>query len=375
MIASHIHLVIGLVLVGAPLAAQQVGETVTKRGTIQEDQYLAGRTVDVRADVRGDVVVVGGQVLIAERVSEDVLAAGGTVDVGGDVLDDVRAAGGTVTLRGRIGSDAIAAGGTVLLEPSATVGGRAWFGGGDIRVAGRVATRLRASGDRVAISGVVEGDVEVVAQHVEILPSARITGSLTYRSPHEAQIDPAAVIGGDVVRLPFKGPSTRAKLLGRVLLIMSLGALGAVLILLFPGFSQGVVGTLRNDPWLSAALGIGALVGGPVLGILLVVTLVGAALGITGLAVYMLVILAGLLAGALCVGELILGLLSQSSRGSLGASILALLIGLVILSLLRWIPVVGEVTCAVVLLLGLGALVLQAYRAWKTLRPPAFASV
>jgi len=374
MIASHFPVAIGLLLIAAPLPAQQVGETVTKRGTLQEDQYLAGGTVDVRADVQGDLVVAGGQVLIAERVAQDVLAAGGTVDVGGDVLDDVRVAGGTVTLRGHIGGDAIAAGGTVLLEPTATVGGRAWFGGGDVRVAGRVATRLKASGDRVVISGVVEGDAQVVAQHLEILPSARITGSLTYRSPREAQIDPAAVIGGGVTRLPFNGPSRRARLLGRVVLIASLGALGTVLILLFPGFSQGVVGTLRGDPWLSVGLGFGVLVASPVVGILLVVTLVGAALGITGLVVYTLVILAGILAGARFVGELILGLLSSSPRGSLGGSIMALLLGLVILALLRWIPVLGGLACALALLFGLGALVLQAYRVWKTVQRPSYAA-
>lgn len=360
-----------LLLVCSRGAAQQVGETVTKRGTILEDIYLAGGTVDVSADVHGDVTAAGGRVLIGQRVTGDILAAGGTVDIGGDVLDDVRAAGGTVMLHGHVGGDAIVAGGTVLLGPEATVDGRAWLGGGDIQIAGRVATRLKAAARRIVIAGTVLGDVRITAQQVEILPSARIDGSLTYQSPHTALIDSGAVIGGDVVRLPYHQPPIAGKVLRQLIWVVALGALGAALILVFPGFSQGTGRTLGEEPWKSVGLGAAVLVGTPVAAVLLMVTVVGSALGVAGLVVYGLALVAGFLTGALCTGDLLVAWLHRGAPPSLGTSILALLVGLIVIALLRWIPLVGGLVSLGVLLFGSGGLVLHGYRAWKGWRAGA----
>jgi cytoskeletal protein CcmA (bactofilin family) len=368
MIEIRIPLIAVLLTVGWSLDPQQVGETVTKRGTILEDVYLAGGTIDVSADVQGDVVAAGGRISIGQRVTGDVLAAGGTVDIGGDVLDDVRVAGGTVTLHGHVGGDAVATGGTVELEPEASVGGRAWFGGGDVRVAGRVATHLKAAGQHVTISGTVHGDVQVTGQEVEILPSARIAGSFTYRSPHPARIDSAAVISGGVVRLPYHEPSLAEEVLRRLIVVAALGALGAVLILVFPGFSHGAVRTLSGEPWLSVGLGAAVLVGTPVAAVLLMVTVVGSALGVASLVVYALALMAGFLTGALCTGDLLLGWMRPGATSSVGSSVVALLVALIAISLVRWIPVLGGLVSFGVLLFGLGALVLQGYRAWKRWR-------
>jgi cytoskeletal protein CcmA (bactofilin family) len=366
MIDSRIPIVAALLLVGSSVAAQQVGQTVTRRGAIQEDLYLAGGTVDVTADVQGDVVAAGGRILIRQRVTGDVIVAGGSVDVGAEVLDDVRAAGGSVTLRGRISGDAIATGGTVQLQPDATVGGRAWFGGGEVVVAGRIATHLKAAAERIVISGVVLGDAELTAKKIEILPTARITGTLIYRSPQEARIDPAAEIGG-VTRLPVEQLSPIREVVSRVIFLAALAVLGAALILTFPAFALGAVRTLGGEPLKTVGLGVGALVGGPVVASLLMVTVVGLALGIAGLVVYGLALLAGFLTGALYVGDTVLGALRRAPRTVLGA-IGALLIGLLAISLAGLIPGVGGLACFALLLFGLGALVLQAYRGWRVWR-------
>jgi hypothetical protein len=364
MVRIHVALA-ALLLSAAQVAAQQVGDTIVKRGTILEDIYLAGGTVDVKADVQGDVVAAGGSVLIGQRVTGDILAAGGSVDVGGDVLDDVRVAGGSVTLHGHVGGDAVAAGGTVVLSPGASVDGRAWFGGGDVRVAGRVGTHLKAAARRITISGTVDGNVNVTAQEVEVLPSARITGSFTYQSPHPARIDAAAVIGGGVVRLPYHGPTLASRALRHLIVALALSALGAVLIMVFPGFSQGAVRTLSEEPWTSVGLGVAVFVGAPVAAVLLMVTVVGSALGVAGLVLYVLALVAGFLTGALCTGDLVWGWLRSGSAPSVGSSVVALLVALIAISLVRLVPVLGALVSFGVLLFGLGGLVLQGYRAWK----------
>ena len=356
-------------LVGSNIAAQQVGQIVVKRGTITEDLYLGGGTVDVRADVTGDVVAAGGRVIIEQRVSGDVIAAGGMVDVSAEVLDDVRAVGGTVTLRGPIKGDAIAAGGTVDLRGDATVGGRVWLSGGEVAVAGRVGTHLKAAAERIVISGTVEGNVDLTAERIEILPTARVTGTLTYRSPREARIDPAAQIAGGITRAPFQRPSRLNRVAGWLILVGALGVLGTALILMFPAFSAGAARTLGDEPWKSLGLGAATLVGAPVAAVLLTITVVGAALGVTALVVWGLAVLAGYLTGTLFVGQLVVSSLQRGAPPtSTGAWIGALVIGLLGVALVRLIPIAGGVFCLAVLLTGMGALALQTARAWRSWR-------
>lgn len=367
MRAARIAVLAGLVLVATNLHAQQVGRTITKRGTIAEDLYLAGGTIDVRADLRGDVVAAGGRILIEQRVAGDVIAAGGSVEVGAEVLDDVRAAGGTVTLRGAITGDAVATGGTVELRPDATVGGRAWFGGGTVDVGGRIATHMKAAAEKIVISGVIEGDATITANEIEILPTARIAGTLTYRSPREARIAPGAQVGG-VTRLPYEQPSLAAKLVSAVLAIAGLGLIGAVLIAVFPAFTMGALRTLGREPGRSLGLGALLLVAVPIAAVLMMITVVGIGLGVAGFVLYGLALLAGYLIGALSVGDAVIGLITPRVERTAGAWIGALLLGLTVLSLLRLIPVIGAVICFGAVLAGLGALSMHAYRAWKRWR-------
>jgi hypothetical protein len=169
--------------------------------------------------------------------------------------------------------------------------------------------------------------------------------------------------------LPFQRPSPAAAILGRLLFIAALGILGATLILAFPTFAAGTIRTLGAEPWKSVGLGAGALVGLPVLAILLMVTVVGAAVGVAGLALYALALVAGFLTGAGFVGDAVLGLLRRPAGASVGATIVALLVGLIAISLVRLIPVAGELACLAVLLFGLGALLLKGYRAWQAQVP------
>ncbi|MFQ5657848.1 MAG: hypothetical protein ACE5G5_09930, partial [Candidatus Methylomirabilales bacterium] len=173
----------GLLLVVHPSLplAQDSGDVIVKRGTIHDDLYVAGGNVKILADVDGDVAAAGGRVTVDRLVKGDVIVAGGFVDVSGQVLDDVRAAGGYVILDGQIGGDAISAGGKVTVGPATEIGGRAWLAGGDVDMAGRVGRDFKAAAGSITISGQVQGDVELVAREIEVLPTARIAGNLTYR--------------------------------------------------------------------------------------------------------------------------------------------------------------------------------------------------
>jgi cytoskeletal protein CcmA (bactofilin family) len=369
------RIAVALAVAVMPLAAaaQQVGQKVVVTGPVAQDLYLAGGSVEVRGDVTGDVIAAGGSIIIDQRVVGDVLAVGGSIVIAAAVLDDVRAAGGSVSVTNRVDGDLILAGGSLELGPEAVVGGRAWLGGGELTVAGRITTKLKAAAERLVITGTIEGDVDVTAERIDIGPTARIAGTLTYRSQHEARIDPAAEIGGGITRVPMPQPSLAGRVLTKIIYAAALGVLGGALILVFPTFATATVRTLQQEPWAALGVGVVALVGIPIAFILMMITVVGFLLGVTVLAAYGFVLVFGFLAGALSLGDLAYRAVAAGAGPDrpTGAWIAALLIGLAVVALVRLVPILGALMSFAVLVFGLGALLIAAHRAWRAARGTA----
>lgn len=336
-------------------------------GDFDEDVYIAGEDVTVNARVAGDVIAAGGHVLIDNFVGGDIAAAGGQIEITAHVEDDVRVAGGRVRLDGHILGDAIAAGGHVRLTPDAMVGERAWLAGGTIEVDGGVTGELRAAGNEVIISGAVDGDVRVYAKTLRVLPGARIAGRLDYYGPTQATIAPDAVIGAFAHHALHEsadrdGGGERGFAL---VFYFVLGITGIVLYLIFPRFALDAMRALGTRPGVSFGLGLAALFTIPPVAVLLMMTLAGLLLGVVLFGFYALLLLTGFLTGMLFVGDRLLRLLRHGEDVRYSKRLLSLIAALLILWLIGFLPFVGGFAVFLLLVLGIGAVVLQMWRAYK----------
>ncbi len=352
----------------AVLGAQEVGEVILKRGVVAEDLYLAGRTVDVQAQLQGDLVAAGQRITVGDTVTGDVIAAGETVTLRGDVEDDARLAGRAVTVAGTIGDHVVAAGETVIVEAGATIGGWAWLAGREIDVAGQVGKELRAAGQIVIISGVVAGDVDILAEDIRILETAEIKGNLIYRSENAPEIAAGATIGGDVIEKPLpyaEWERDEAPVGGGILFLLMLAVAAMVYFLVFPRFSPAAAQTVGRSPLLSLALGVAVLFATPFVVLLLLVTVLGVLIALPLLAWYLLTLLGGFLTGVLYVGDVGLRLLGKAESGGKGWRVLSILLALIVIVLVQIIPVLGGLAVFVLFVLGLGALHLQVWRRYS----------
>jgi cytoskeletal protein CcmA (bactofilin family) len=370
------RLVFGLLLILFPpaLGAQEIGATVIVRGTLTDNVYVAGGTVDVLADLERDLVGAGGTINIRQLVKGDVTVAGGSVTLTGRVGDDVRAAGGTITIGGPVGGEVVAAGGTVTLTPEARVEGRAWLSGGRVVIAGRIARELKVAAASVSVAGEIDGDVRIAARTIEILPAARIKGDLVYTSGKPARIDPGAQIQGRVTYTKSV-LAQRAGRIGlvvfallRIALLVDVIVCGAILLLLFPGFAVSAARTIRSDPWKSLGLGFLVLIVTPIVGIMLVVTIIGIPIGLALGALYMLAMLLGYLTAAVFLGELGARLVGRGPELPTGGRVLSLVLALVVLALVRLIPVLGGIVALLAVVIGLGAVSHHAFLRWSEAR-------
>jgi hypothetical protein len=361
-----------LTITAAPAHAfeSRAGSSINVSEPVSDDLYAAGGTVEVTAEVDGDVVATGGTILLSGRTNGGILAAGGTVRIGGTVGRSVRAAAGTLTVDGRVGSDAVIAGGNVDVVSQANIGRDLVAAGGNVEVAGGIGRNAILSGGNVTIGGTVQGNVEVQAGRLVVLPAARIAGSLRNNGDARVDIQQGAQISGGVQRTAAmrRRGSMGSGLGGRIVELLWLLVVGFVLIALAPGAVWRVSARVGRQFWLNLLTGFILLVCVPVAAILMLITIVGIPLAVLVMALYLATLYLGQVAVAGWAGARIF---SGLQRGGARSPYLAYAIGAIILVVLFALPFLGPIARLVALLVGFGALWAAA---WGLRRPSALAT-
>ncbi len=332
------------------------GETVTRRGTVNDDYYAAGGTVDINALISGDVVVAGGDLFIGQNIKGDAMVVGGSVHIRGEIQDDVRIAGGDISVDANIGDDLIASGGRINISAGSTIGGEAWLAGGDVHVAGTVNKDLLIGAGSIRLSGIVHGDVKLEGGEIQILEGAIINGDLHYRSPSEANIHSAARIAGNVSYEKVEWDHSHRG--AGIFFVITMVVASIVLFKLFPGFTMLAVGRISTDPLKSLGAGFLVLFIVPIIAVLLISIVLGVWVGLSIMALYFVALILGLLVSCFFVGDWGARRLHKDVTTT-GRRLLSVSIAIFVLGLLKLIPVIGCLLVFALLLLGLGAVILQ----------------
>lgn len=315
----------------------------------------AGGIVEVPAGetVQGDLVVTGGTVLVMGTVDGDLEATGGTVVVAGTVTGDVTVFAGSVTVSGTVEGDVAAASGSLVVSDSAVVGGNLDVAAGAVTLDGTVGGSARLAGEDVAVGPTAEvaGDVVYDAQRFDLAPGASVGGTVTRDDDLTFTFTPFDVGGGVGT---FRVPTGLIAFYGLLVNLL----LGAVALLVAPGFARSVTRFGTGNAARSGAVGLLTFVAVPVALVLLFVTVIGIPLSLVGLVAYAFCLWLAGVYGAFVLGGWLLSLADVTSRWA------ALLLGLVVVSLLGFVPF-GEPVQFVVLLVGLGAFVLALRERWR----------
>jgi len=367
-------------------------DTLNITEIVSDDVYAMGNVINFSGEVDGDLVAAGGQLYINGTVTGDLISAGGMIDIGGEIKDDIRVAGGNITLKGIAGDDVIIAGGQVVIEKGAIIGGDLVISGGRVVINGEIAGKIKASGGDINITGKAGNGVEIGGVgSLTIGSSAEINGDLVYSSDSEAKIADGAKISGSIkfneipkpdkksFAMPFSifsGVLGATYIGSRVVSFLSMFIIGIILLLAIPAVFQKFNSRMKTSFGFCVAGGAITLFGVPVamaiivfIGILLLITVVGAGLGILAFAtntviaiLYFVLIYTSTAFLSFLLGEVILSK-SRLNMQKYGWKVLAYLIGLAIIMVVYSIPFVGGFARFAGILFGLGglAMVLKDY--------------
>ena len=240
-----------------------------------------------------------------------------------------------------------------------TVDGNVFVADGQVIVRGRVTGGILVAHGDVLIAGTVEDDVIALDGRITTRDGARVDGDV--KSRREPDVAPGTVTG-DVKKLNIQNLYSGILFVFLVYLwiavTLSVALLGFLFVLLFPRAADAAAVAGRKF-W--PTVGWGALVGivGPILAVLVLVTIVGIPFGLGMLSALNVLAPLGYVASSLILGRLMV-----KGTGT-GARIGAFFAGFGILRAVALVPGLGVVAWLVVCIYGLGALTQAAWRAGR----------
>lgn len=349
-------LVIGIV--GGSLmpvyATQERSKTKIFTSEKTQNQYAGGEDLLITENVPGDLVVGAGKLIVKGNVGGNVIAAGGAVQIDGNVAGDVLVSGGYVVVNGTIGGDLrVFAGNGYVNSPSVK---------GDLIV---------LSGRGGIAEGVTAGGLVFTGENENVAIN-------TKANPRDIQ-GYSSLFMNFPKKEPVVDEKTKASVAGIVFVVSIvfwiLTVLGNVftayvLFRLFPVFMTAAADTMEKSPAKAIIAGIAATLLGSLLGIALIISLFGWTLfGV----MFILFILATILAKyttSFVIGRWVLKQFKYTKNDIIMPLAGGVIILEVLMAVFNVIPGIGWALSSllglVILYWGVGAIVLNKWRAFKT---------
>jgi hypothetical protein len=368
-------LCVGVILM-APYSVS--AETVLRSGTdisVAPDQVIDGNfyvgafddATTMSGIVNKDMVAFGSTMTVNGEVKEDLTFVSGVAQLHGPVGGDVRIVGGEVTIADTVGGDVVVLGGVLHILPTATIAGDVFFFGGSADIAGTVSGSVYGNAEQFTIDATIGKQVDVKAVASLVLGArANIAGNVTYESVAPLTRDPAAIIGGELSDRPLAPADNPARTMAIPFLVLLFTTLA--LYLIFRRETEMVAVTSSGAYLLSAFVGLGVIILGPLISMLLMVTVLGSLLGLIGVFVVVLGLLIGMALAPAVAGYMLMQVVSRTVAIPY---LVALVLSAAVLYLLLLVPVVGVVVYLSFVIVAIGGLSVTLYRALGTVTPDA----
>lgn len=367
-----LRLLIGLLALSMPGFALEHRHsdfvTVPASETVDDTLVAAGNTIRVDGVINGDLVVVGQNVEVHGIVKGDLISFAKSTVVSGTVQGNIYSLTQELDLDGQLGHNIYGAGRSVRVGDQGHVGGGIVAAAADATLEGGVTRSVTIAVGDAAVSGSVGRELTMAGDTLTLTNTARVGGNLTARV-HElknVQIADGATIAGsrdiqvEVKKSRFARPSFYFH---QAIWFAGAMLVGWLALVLFPGFFQGSTDAV-GSPWRSLGLGVAILAGVPLVVVVIAVTLVGFPLSLMLLALY----LAAIYLAKVWVGAFLGRMLLKPAVPTQADWLLELLLGLLIITIVTFIPYFGGLVHLVVICLGLGAFAWQLYRTSQPVR-------
>jgi cytoskeletal protein CcmA (bactofilin family) len=335
--------------------------TVAKDETVKGDLFAFAERTRIDGTVEGDLYVFSHHVKVDGNVKGDVIAFAETLEISGQVDGNVRSFANTVTITGTVAKNVLTGNDTIEVERTGKIGGSLTAFAGAVDIEGSLGRDLLFFGNRIAISGAVNGEIKGKGDTLSIRSGAVIGGPVRFEGNHEPNVSPEAKLASPVEfhQSQHERRYTEAGFyVWRIIWTAAIVLFGMVLFVLMPRFARDAVSSAEN---YGASIGLGLLVsfGLPIAALIACVTVVGLFLGIAAFMLWLLALSCAQIVVGTVVGQWLLGKTTE-----LWPLIGRMAVGVIIIKLCTSIPHGGLIRVGVIFW-GMGAISLALYRRFQ----------
>ena len=229
-----------------------------------------------------------------------------------------------------------------------------------IEFRGTVKDNLSLYADEVIFSGQAAGSVTIEGRNVQLSETAHIDGDLTIRSSNKAVISPNATVVGKLTQTGLENSAFLKKhehdSNGRGIILLfsfSIFLLGLMLFIFARGFMEQSITMLRKQPVRSILWGLFIFLAVPIFMVVTMITVIAIPISVATFMLLPFLLILGFATATLGISDWIFN--RNNKPGKLSYRLLLLAVGVVILVILGFIPLIGGLLIFLILLLGLGA--------------------
>jgi hypothetical protein len=349
--------------------------TVAADEVIDDDVIAAAQSVIVQGIVTGDLIVFASEVRVTGTVGGTIIAGAATVDIDAIGVQSVWLAAGQVRLSGYIDKNAVLAGGNLSLEEDGAIGRDLIVYGGKVQANGSVDGTIKGSVGEFTLAG-SSGVVNIKAEEATVMATARVAGDLSIQCETEPSIAEGAYVGGDIQLKQIEEEDGEsifaiAPMIAffitfvKFIIFIAKILVGIVLISISGAYVRRIMDTLVQKPWPSLGWGFLGVIVIPVGIVFLFAVLIGYPFAVIGIYIYTILFFLSSIMVGLVLGERIIKLFKKQGDVSMYIS---LLLGLVVLGIIDFIPVLNVIIKIFVILFGAGMVLIGTWNLLKDMR-------
>jgi cytoskeletal protein CcmA (bactofilin family) len=331
---------------------------VAAADTIDDDIYLAASKGLFDGVVTGDVVIATKDYTITGEIHGNVNSLSQGATIRGNIGKTARLFAQTIIIHGQVGNNLLAFGQDIDISEDSRIGRDASLFGEDVSFSGEVGGNMTVECGQVYIAGKIDGDLYIEAEKITVVSPAEITGDIIYKSGKKIRIEEDVIVGGEI-----QWEETVAKEKSddgiawplRILLFFASLVTGLFIIGFTNRHARLSSDHIIQKPVVSLGLGFVAFCGIPVAIVVLLALIISIPVAIILLFAYTVFFYIAKIYVAIAVGRLGIRAFRRDADPKQGWS---LLFGLIILTILFVIPVLGWFVYFAVLFWGMGALLL-----------------
>lgn len=367
---SIIILSVLLTSVQAGLWKKEKYISIEETDTVTSDLYLTAKRADVDGTVKGDIIVGCQLFTLRGQALENLYGAAQVIDITGDVYGDLWAFAQNVTIKGKCGStvrtagetvfinseitgDALAAGREIVIGPKAIINGSLYAACESLVIDGMINGMVKAWAQEIEIGGKIQHSSEVYTEKLKFREGALIGYNLIIHSekPLEGDFQPY-VMGSVKYKKCVHEEKEFPGFLFNIWCFLAALVFAFISIALFKSHYRNNFDHFYEKPWMTLLVGFLGLIVIPAAAVITIALILTIPIGLVLIGAFLLMLYIGWVMACVLWGSLIMKLLG-SNEPSL---FLSALIGIILVSILNLIPVIGCLASFVTVIAGMGVL-------------------